>query len=150
MSDNKEQLKEINQQLRDLSKQFNDLKALKQEVINKDKANQYREKFGEYNLLVKNASNEEFDLETLLNENDLTIVKSSYGMLCASYKVADEPRAYHLAKNEEEANQVRVVETIFKTGEKIQELIKEKEFITANEILKLYDSARQQNEVVSE
>ena len=139
---NKDEIKEINAKLREISKEFNSLSALKKELVNEGKVNDYAEKFGDYKYLVKNTFNDNFDLKKLLDENELQIVKSRYGLLCANYEVGDGTRAYHLARTEEEATQIRVVEAIFKVGDEISELIKGKDPLTAQQILELYDEAR--------
>lgn len=142
MSNDKEDIKNINARLKELNKEFQDLSALKKKIMSTQARQNYTEKYGEYKYLVKDKETKEFDIQDLLDNNDLKITTSRFGMMCAAYTVGPNQVSYHIARTEEEAEQVRIVQSLFSVGEEISELIGQKKTLSAAEILEKYDGAR--------
>lgn len=132
----------INKRLKEINKEFRDLSTLKKKLVTATASSNFKEKYGNYSILVKPNENKALDFETMVIENDLKIKPSIYGLLCASYKVGEQQVGYHLARTEEEANQIRVVQNLFKIGDDISAKVKEGKTLTAEEILTSYDEAR--------
>lgn len=135
-------LKAINGRLKELSKEFQDLSALKKKLLAQNTVDTFKDKYGDYKYLVKTKENKEVDFIKMVAENNLKITSSVYGMLCASYEVDGRQVVYHIAKTEEECEQVRVVQSLFSIGDEIQAKVKEGKKLTAKEILDAYDTAR--------
>lgn len=144
MSENtfQEDVSAINKRLRELNKEAQDLSVLKKKLIKENAASIAIEKYGDYKFLVKNNTNEEFDILEMVKENDLRFDRSGYGLMAVAYTVDDEHRSYHVARTEEEADQIRVVQRLFKVGDEISEMITNKADITAEQIMEMYDEAR--------
>lgn len=139
--ESKEEIKVINSRLRELNKEFGELSALKKKLVMKTASTTFKEKYGDYKIIVKDKVNQELIFEEL-SDSDLKITSSIYGLLCASYTVGDQQVGYHIAKTEEEADQIRIVQELFKIGDHITAQVKENKQLTAQEILDLYDGAR--------
>ena len=86
--------------------------------------------------------NQEIDLDKMIEENEIQFKKSVYGLQAAIYKVGPEQVSYHVAKTEEEASNIRIVEGLFKVGDKVTKAIEENKPLTAEEIIGLYDATR--------
>jgi len=139
---NKDEIKVISTRLRELNQEFSELSGLKKKLTMQDASTNLKEKYGEYKFIVKDKMNQDLDFDKLLTENNLKIQSSMYGMLCAVYKVGDSDVGYHIAKTEEEADQIRIVQKLFKVGDEIQAKVKDNKKLTAKEILESYDGAR--------
>lgn len=137
-----DEIKVINKRLRELNKEFSELSNLKKKLVLANSANTIKEKYGDYKFIVKDKVNQDLDFDKLITENDLKVQSSIYGMLCIAYKVGDKSVGYHIAKTEEEADQIRIVQQLFKVGDEISEQVKENKKLTAKEILEAYDKAR--------
>ena len=137
-----EDLQAVNARLKELSKEFQDMSALKKKLLAQTKFDTLKDKFGEYKFLVKKKENTPLDFDKLLNESDLDFAKSTYGLTLAVYNVGERQVHYHVAKTEEEANEIRLVEGLFKVGDTITDKVKANNPLTAKEILELYDGAR--------
>lgn len=137
-----EELKVINGRLKELNKEFQDLFALKKKLLAQNTVDTFKEKYGDYKYLVKTKENKEVDFIKMVAENNLKITSSVYGMLCASYEVDGRQVGYHIAKTEEECEQIRTVQSLFSVSDDIQTAVKEGKKLTAKEILDAYDKAR--------
>ena len=139
---NQEEINVISARLREMNKEFQDLSALKKKLVGQNAVSTFKKKYGDYKFIVKNKTNKDLDFDKLIAENDLKIHTSVYGLTCAAYNVGGQKVGYHIAKTEEEADQIRVVQGLFKVGDHITEQVKENKKLTAQEILDLYDGAR--------
>ena len=138
-----EEIKVINDRLKELGKEYQDLTALKKKILSANAHETIKEKYGDYKYLVKSKENKEIDFDKMIDENDIKFKKSAYGMMAALYSVGPNQVSYHVAKTEEECDQVRIVESLFNIGDKVAEVVKDKgALLTAQEILEMYDGAR--------
>lgn len=138
----------INNRLQEIGKEYQELTALKKQLTKKNKLANLEKEYGEFKFLVKKTVNEEIDFNKLIEENDLKIMKGGYGLLCATYNVGPNQVGYHIARTEEEAEQIRQVQNLFKVGDKVQESVKEGKKFEAQEILDLFEGARNVEEFI--
>jgi hypothetical protein len=139
--DVKKELADVNSRLKELSTEFKDLNALKKELTSKGTLATIKEKYSDYTIVVKKKENAVLDFGHLLKEGDLKVGRSSLGLAMVAYDL-NGPVNYHIARNEEEANQIRVIQAINSVGDSIEAKIKEEKHLSSQEILDLYDGAR--------
>ena len=140
-----EDIKNINKRLRELSKEAQDLSTLKKKLIAQDANSNMKEKYGDFKYIVKRTENKEIDLDKMIQENQIRFAKSKFGMQAIVYNVGPNELSYHVAKTEEECEQVRIVESIFNVGEELDaHNQKQGKYIciSAQSILERYDAAR--------
>lgn len=135
-------IKAVNARLKELSAEFQDLHALKKKLITANNKVSIKEKYGDYKYIVKRSINQDIDWEKLIADFTLKFQQSRFGMLCITYTVGERQVSYHVAKNEEECEDIRAVQRIFDVGTTIEETIKNKKIMSATEIIKKYDDAR--------
>jgi uncharacterized coiled-coil DUF342 family protein len=137
-----EDIKAVNARLRELNKEFQDLSALKKKLQQQNMSQNIKDKYGDYKFIVKRKENTPIDFDKLVNEGNCQIGQSIYGLRAIAYDLGKGKVDYHIAKTEEEANQIRVVEGLFNTADLIHKKVKENKKLSPQEILDLFDGAR--------
>lgn len=135
-------IKAINDRLKELNKEFRDLSALKKKIQDENKEQIFKEKYGDYKFLVKPTYNDEVDFVDMINSADLSIGTSSLGFLVAQYDTGAGHRQYHMARTEEEANNIRIIENLAQVEQNVVKHLKQDGTLSSEEILELYDNAR--------
>lgn len=105
----------INKRLEELSKEFRELSSLKKTLSQKSRKASILEKFGKYKYAIKQTGVELIDYENLIDNNNLHIGYSSFGLPVISVAYGENTSIFPVCETIEDAKFRSAFESIVET-----------------------------------